>query len=162
MKMMGFQHHLTFIEKKREATMSSVRMLACGVVGITLLMFDPLPAAHAKPKQSTSFGCTMNDLQSSFAGSCIGQAEQDIMNGNSYIHVVVCEGNQQKCCTVSGSGQILNCRRPAGSAAMKQPLQQMTPMTPIKPAPGSVQNRGIETTEDLGEESDIPSWLTSE
>jgi len=127
-----------------------------------LLILEPLPHAHAKPKKSTSFGCTVDDLQTSFASSCIRQADQDIMNGNSYIHVVVCEGDQQKCCTVNGSGQILNCRRPAGSAVMRQPLQQMTPMTPTKPAPGSVQNRGVETTEDLGEESDIPSWLTNE
>ncbi len=139
--------------------MPSVKLFALSVIGITFLTFGPLPHAHAKPKKSTSFGCTMDDLQTSFAGSCISQAEQDIMKGNSYIHVVVCEAGQQKCCTVNGSGQILNCRRPAGSAALKQPLQ---PLTPVKPATGSVQSRSAETAEDLGEESDIPSWLTDE
>jgi hypothetical protein len=138
--------------------MPFTKLFLSWVVGITLVISGLLSDAHAKPK-STVFGCSVDDLQTTFASSCIKQADQDIMNGNSYIHVVICEAGQQKCCTVNGSGQILNCRRPAGSAATRQPLQQLTP---VKPSAGPIQSRSAALTEDLGEESDIPSWLTAD
>ena len=128
------------------------------VLGLTTWLFGLPLEGHAKPK-STVFGCSTQDLQTNFASSCIHQAEQDIMNGNSYVHVVICEGGQQKCCTVSDSGQILNCRRPAGSAALTQPLQRLTPMNPRL---GSVQSRDVEGGDDVGEETPVPSWLNKE
>ncbi len=137
--------------------MTQNQTTAAIVLGLIFWAYG-LPAdVSAKPKQSSAFGCTTEDLNTGFGSSCVRQAEQDVMQGNSYLHVMICEGGQQKCCTINGSGQILNCRRPAGSAAMRQPLQQLTPMTP---RPGSIQSRGVEGAEDVGEETPVPSWLT--
>lgn len=140
-----------------EADMTKTQTTAAIVLGLLFWTYG-LPAdVSAKPKPSV-FGCTTEDLNTGFGSSCVSQAEQDIMQGHSYIHVMVCEGGQHKCCTVSqSSGAVLNCRRPAGSAAMRQPLQQLTPMTP---RPGSIQSRGVESAEDVGEETPVPSWLT--
>lgn len=141
-----------------EADMTKNQTTAAIVLGLLFLTYGMPTDVSAKPKQSSVFGCTTEDLNTGFGSSCVSQAEQDIMRGNSYTHVMICEGGQQKCCTISnGSGQILNCRRPAGSAAMTQPLQQLTPMTP---RPGSIQSRGVEGAEDIGEETPVPSWLT--
>ncbi|GKS57223.1 hypothetical protein YTPLAS18_07500 [Nitrospira sp.] len=120
------------------------------ILSLTMWLLGMPLDSHAKPK-SRSFGCTVSDLQTNFASSCIHQADQDIMQGHSYIHVVVCEGGQQKCCTVSDSGQILNCRRPAGSALMQGTLNQ---------AP--VLSRGTEGADETDESTPIPSWLTKE
>lgn len=140
-----------------EVYMTKKHTTAALVLGLLLWTYGLPPAVSAKPKPSV-FGCTTEDLNTGFGSSCVSQAEQDVMNGNSYTHVMICDGGQQKCCTISnGSGQILNCRRPAGSAIMTQPLQRLTPMTP---KPGSIQSRGVEGAEDIGEETPVPSWLT--
>jgi hypothetical protein len=138
--------------------MTKNQTTAAIVLGLLFLAYG-LPAdVSAKPKRPSVFGCTTEDLNTGFGSSCVSQAEQDIMKGNSYTHVMICEGGQQKCCTVSnGSGQILNCRRPAGSAAMTQSLQ---PLTSTNTRPGSIQSRGVEGAEDIGEETPVPSWLT--
>ncbi len=136
--------------------MRHTSVLTVLTLGIGIWTFGLPLDGHAKPK-SRVFGCSTEDLQTNFASSCIRQAEEDIMKGHSYIHVVVCEGGTQKCCTISNSGQVQTCRRPAGSAAMTQSLQQLTPMTSKS---GSVQNRGVEGGEDFGEETPVPSWLT--
>jgi hypothetical protein len=131
--------------------MRSVRQLSVVILGITCLVAGQALDTHAKPKQSTAFGCTIDDLQTNFAGSCIRQADQDIINGNSYIHVVICEAGQQKCCTVSSSGAILNCRKPAGSA-----------IRPGLSAAPAVSTRGVEGADDLGEEEPVPPWLNEQ
>jgi hypothetical protein len=79
----------------KEGSMRSVRQLAVVILGITCLVAGQALDTHAKPRQSTAFGCTIDDLQTNFAGSCIKQADQDIINGNSYIHVVICEAGQR-------------------------------------------------------------------
>lgn len=76
--------------------MHSARPLSVLVPSATRWAFGLAPDAHAKIK-STSFGCTIEDLQTHFASSCIKQAHQDIINGTSSIHVEVCEGGQQIC-----------------------------------------------------------------
>ena len=130
--------------------MRSVRRFSILIFGVTCLVAGPAVDTHAKPK-STSFGCSIADLQTNFASSCINQADQDIINGNSYIHVVICEAGQQKCCTVSSSGAILNCRKPAGSAIRPGTFSQAT-----------IATRGVEGADDTGEEEPIPSWLNEQ
>lgn len=122
-------------------------------LGMTLWMFGLPSDGTAEPK-SRVFGCSYDDLQTNFASSCLRQAEQDIIKGHSYIHVVICEGGQQKCCTISDSGQVQTCRRPAGSAIMPGTLNQLN-QTPIL-------RRGVEGADEPGEETPIPSWLTKE
>lgn len=131
--------------------MRSVRRLSWLIFGVTCLVTGQAFDTHAKPK-STVFGCSVDDLQTNFASSCIKQADQDIMNGNSYIHVVICEAGQQKCCTVSSSGAILNCRKPAGSAIRPGALSQ----TPV------VTRRGVDEADDIGDEEPVPSWLNEQ
>ncbi len=74
------------------------------------------------------------------------------MQGRSSIHVLVCEGGQMKCCTVSSTNQVQTCRRPAGSAAISGGLKSLNQ--------ASVLRRGVEGEEEVGEETPIPSWLT--
>lgn len=133
--------------------MKHTSTMAVLTLGMTLWMFGLPSDGSAKPK-SRVFGCSYDDLQTNFAGSCLRQAEQDIIKGNSYIHVVICEGGQQKCCTVSDSGQILNCRRPAGSPIMPGTRNQLN-QTPIL-------GRGVDGADQPGEETPVPSWLTKE
>jgi hypothetical protein len=76
--------------------MHSARLLSALIPGATRWAFGLVPDTHTKPK-STSFGRTIEDLQTHFASSCIKQADQDIINGTSSIHVEVCEGGQQIC-----------------------------------------------------------------
>lgn len=64
------------------------------ILSLTMWLLGMPLDSHAKPK-SRSFGCTVSDLQTNFASSCIHQADQDIMQGHSYIHVVVCEGGNR-------------------------------------------------------------------
>jgi hypothetical protein len=121
-------------------------------LGIAILIFGLPLNAQAKPK-SKVFGCTTADLNTNFGSSCVSQAEQDILRGNNYIHVLVCEGGQMKCCTISNStNQVQTCRRPAGSAAMSGRLKSFSQ--------SQVFRRGVEGEEEVGEETPIPSWLT--
>ena len=138
--------------------MTKNQTTAAIVLGLLFWTYG-LPAdVSAKPKRPSVFGCTTEDLNTNFGSSCVRQAEQDIMQGHSYIHIMICAGGQYKCCTVSqSSGAIQACRRPAGSAAMSQQFQQLTPMTPQS---GSLRSRGVEGAEDLGEDTPVPSWLT--
>ena len=126
--------------------------MAVIALGISIWVFGLPLNAQAKPK-SKVFGCTTADLNTNFGSSCVSQAEQDILRGNNYIHVLVCEGGQMKCCTISNStNQVQTCRRPAGSAAMSGGLKSLSQ------AP--VLRRGVEGEEEVGEETPIPSWLT--
>ncbi len=124
-----------------------------GVVGLSIAIWVfGLPLnAQAKPKAKV-FGCTTEDLNTNFGSSCVSQAEQDIMQGRSSIHVLVCDGGQMKCCTVSSTNQIQTCRRPAGSAAMSGGLKSLNQT--------QVFRRGVEGEEVVGEETPIPTWLT--
>lgn len=126
--------------------------MAVVALGITIWVFALPLNAQAKPKAKV-FGCTTADLNTNFGSSCVSQAEQDIIRGHSYTHVLVCEGGQMKCCTTSNSTQqVLNCRRPAGSAAISGGLKSLS-QTPVL-------RRGVEGEEEVGEETPIPSWLT--
>lgn len=133
--------------------MRRIPIMAFITLGIALGLFGLPSDGSAKPK-SRVFGCGYDDLQTNFASSCLRQAEQDIINGRPYVHVVVCEGGQQKCCTVTDSGQVQTCRRPAGSAIMPGTLNQLN-QTPIL-------RRGVDEAAEPGEETPIPSWLTKE
>ncbi|MDR4496186.1 MAG: hypothetical protein AB7P17_11255 [Nitrospirales bacterium] len=58
-----------------------------------------------------------------------------------------------KCCTISNStNQVQTCRRPAGSAALSGGLKKFNQAPVLK--------RGVESEEEVGEETPIPSWLT--
>ncbi len=120
-------------------------------LGITIWVFGLPLNVQAKPKARV-FGCTTADLNTNFGSSCVSQAEQDILQGHSYTHVLVCEGGQMKCCTISSTNQIQTCRRPAGSAALSGGLKSLNQ--------AQVFRRGIEGEDEVGEETPIPSWLT--
>ena len=125
--------------------------MAVLAVGIAIWFFGLPLNAQAKPK-SQVFGCTTADLNTTFGSSCVHQAEQDIMQGRSSIHILVCEGGQMKCCTISSTNQIQTCRRPAGSAALLGGVNKFNQ--------GQVFRRGIESEEEADEETTIPTWLT--
>jgi hypothetical protein len=126
--------------------------MAVVALSIAIWLFGLPLNAQAKPK-SKAFGCTTANLNTNFGSSCVSQAEQDIIRGHSYIHVLVCEGGQMKCCTISNStNQVQTCRRPAGSAAMSGRLKSFSQ--------AQVFRRGVEGEEEVGEETPIPSWLT--
>ena len=132
--------------------MRRAHTMAVVALGIAIWLFGLPLNAQAKPK-SKVFGCTTADLNTNFGSSCVSQAEQDILRGNNYIHVLVCEGGQMKCCTISNStNQVQTCRRPAGSAARSGGLKSLN-QTPVL-------RRGVEGEEEVGEETPIPSWLT--
>lgn len=132
--------------------MRHTHTMAVVTLGIALWVFGLPLNAHAKPK-SKVFGCTTEDLNTNFGSSCVRQAEKDIMEGRSSTHVLVCDGGQMKCCTVSNStGQTQTCRRPGGSAAISGRLNRVNP--------AQVFSRGVEGEEELGEETPVPSWLT--
>jgi hypothetical protein len=131
--------------------MRLTRTMTVVALGITIWVFGLPLSAQAKPKAKV-FGCTTEDLNTNFGSSCVRQAEQDIMQGRSSIHVLVCDGGQMKCCTVSSTNQVQTCRRPAGSAAISGGLKN------LNQAP--VLSRGIEGKDEVGEETPIPSWLT--
>lgn len=131
--------------------MRHTHTMAVVTLGIAIWVFGLPLNAQAKPK-SKVFGCTTEDLNTNFGSSCVRQAEQDIMQGHSYIHVLVCEGGQMKCCTISSTNQIQTCRRPAGSAALSGGLKSLNQ--------AQVFRRGIEGEDEVGEETPIPSWLT--
>ena len=132
--------------------MRNTHTMTVVALGIALWVFGLPLNAQAKPK-SKVFGCTTEDLNTNFGSSCVRQAEQDIMQGRSSIHVLVCDGGQMKCCTISNStNQVQTCRRPAGSAAMSGKLKGLSQ--------GPVLRRGVEGEEEIGEEMPIPPWLT--
>ncbi|MCW5784332.1 MAG: hypothetical protein KIT39_13555 [Nitrospirales bacterium] len=131
--------------------MRHTHIMAVVTLGIAIWVFGLPLNAQAKPKAKV-FGCTTEDLNTNFGSSCVSQAEQDIIRGHSYIHVLVCEGGQMKCCTMSSTQQVLNCRRPAGSAALSGGLKNLNQT--------QVFSRGIEGEEEVGEETPVPSWLT--
>lgn len=131
--------------------MRLTRTMTIVALSFTIWVFGLPLNAQAKPKAKV-FGCTTEDLNTNFGSSCVSQAEQDIIKGHSYIHVLVCEGGQMKCCTMSSTQQVLNCRRPAGSAALSGGLKSLNQ--------GAVLSRGIEGGDEVGEETPIPSWLT--
>ncbi|MGB5054690.1 MAG: hypothetical protein WBO24_09885 [Nitrospirales bacterium] len=131
--------------------MRLTRTMTIVALSFTIWVFGLPLNAQAKPKAKV-FGCTTEDLNTNFGSSCVSQAEQDIMRGHSYVHVLVCEGGQMKCCTMSSTQQVLNCRRPAGSAALSGGLKSLNQT--------QVFRRGIEGEEEVGEETPIPSWLT--
>ena len=134
----------------QEVNMRHTHTMAVVALGIAIWVFGMPLNAHALPKPKI-FGCTTADLNTNFGSSCMRQAEQDIMQGHSYTHFLVCEGGQMKCCTRSSTG-TQNCRRPAGSAAMSGGLKSLSQ------AP--VLRRGVEGEDEIGEETPIPSWLT--
>ena len=126
--------------------------MTCVMMALMAGLTEP-PDAFARAKKIVNNGCTVEQLQSNFGESCGKQMEQDLINNRSYTHVMFCNGGQMTCCTVSNStNQVLNCRRPAGSA-LQLPLSG-TSMT------GSVMARGVEGTEDPGEEVPTPDWIT--
>ncbi|GKS57219.1 hypothetical protein YTPLAS18_07460 [Nitrospira sp.] len=130
----------------------SMTFVMCAMMAFMAEITEP-SGALAKPKKIVSNGCTVEQLQSNFGESCGRQMEQDLINNRSYTHVMFCNGGQMTCCTVSNSNnQVLNCRRPAGSA-LQLPLSG-TSMT------GSVMARGVEGAEDPGEEVSAPDWIT--
>jgi hypothetical protein len=64
--------------------------MAVVALSIAIWLFGLPLNAQAKPK-SKAFGCTTANLNTNFGSSCVSQAEQDIIRGHSYIHVLVCE-----------------------------------------------------------------------
>ena len=131
--------------------MRHTHIMAVVTLGIAIWVFGLPLNAQAKPKAKV-FGCTTEDLNTNFGSSCVSQAEQDIIKGHSYIHVLVCEGGQMKCCTMSSTNQIQTCRKPAGSATLSGGLKSLNQT--------QVFRRGIEGEDEVGEETPIPSWLT--
>jgi hypothetical protein len=75
-------------------------MLAIGPLAsaafVGVLLFHS--TADAKPKKS--FGCSMQQIQSAEAAPCIAKADDDILKGRPYTHVVYC----------SSTGKLLCCR----------------------------------------------------
>jgi hypothetical protein len=131
--------------------MRLTRTMTIVALSFTIWVFGLPLNAQAKPKAKV-FGCTTADLNTNFGSSCVSQAEQDIMQGRSSIHVLVCDGGQMKCCTVSSTNQVQTCRRPAGSAAISGGLKSL--------GQAPVLSRGIEGEDEGGEETPIPAWLT--
>ena len=93
--------------------------------------------------------CTAKDLNTTFGSSCMKQADQDILNGKPYRHVLFCGSGGALCCTVDeNTGQVINCRKPAGSALSVQPSGQMR-----------IAPRGVEGAES-DELPEVPEWVT--
>lgn len=118
------------------------------LIGMTCVVLSLPSGAFALPK-SSSKNCSIKDTQTRFGASCVDQAAQDIATGKPYTHVLFCGGDTMLCCTVSEStGEVINCRKPAGSSLMQRGNSQ----------PGAILGRGVE-----GEESDelttVPAWV---
>lgn len=108
-----------------------VRSLA--KLGAMIVLVLPLAApqpAYAKPKKS--FGCSMQQIQSTQAAPCLGMAEDDILKGRPYVHIVYCSSTgKMLCCRADSETQqiidqscSLNFIR--GSATSKAPLGSTT------------------------------------
>jgi hypothetical protein len=83
--------------------MLAVRFVATAVF-VILLSHTPIDARPIKP----SFGCSMKQIQSEQAAPCIGMADQDILKGRSYTHVVRCSGGKLQCCKAdNATSQII-------------------------------------------------------
>jgi hypothetical protein len=103
---------------------------------LALALAVPQPA-YAKPKRP-SFGCSMQQIQSAQAAPCIAKADDDILKGRPYVHVVYCSSTgkmlccrvdnetqqiiDQSCTIVIRPGSIIG-KRPQGTLLPKKPSQ---------------------------------------
>jgi hypothetical protein len=73
---------------------------------VVLALFLALPQhASAKPKKP-SFGCGIQQIQSAQAAPCIAKADDDILKGRAYTHVVYCSSTgKMLCCRVDNATQ---------------------------------------------------------
>lgn len=104
-------------------------------MAVTLLAAS---AADAKPKKPRlSNGCTMEQIQSPQASSCIDKLEQDVINGHYYVHNVFCGGEfgGMACCKTDGV-RIFACK----SLMIAQPPKTHGPLS------GAVLDRGEKST----------------
>lgn len=127
--------------------MTSSQMITISVVAVICAVLALPSGAHALPKGTKWQNCTAQDLNTRFGSSCMSQADQDIMSGKSYTHVLFCGSGGMLCCTVNDQGQVINCRKPAGSALTIQPSTQMGTIT-----------RGVEEAESE-ELTTVPDWV---
>jgi hypothetical protein len=54
--------------------------------------------AAAKPKQQTYNGCTVEQIQSPRAQSCLDQMQADVTAGHAYPHTLYCDETGMYCC----------------------------------------------------------------
>lgn len=134
--------------------MTHTRLFTMTLLGLALLSAAFATGASAKPK-GTWQQCTTKDLNTNFGASCNDQMQDDIMKNHSYTHVLFCGGETMLCCTVdNNSGQVINCRKPAG--------------TRIMPGVGAIgsggvvglQSRGVEGKDAIDEDTPVPADLT--
>jgi hypothetical protein len=127
--------------------MASNRTITISMIAVICAVLAVPSGAHALPKGTKWQNCTTQDLNTTFGASCMHQADQDVMKGNSYMHMLFCGGGTTLCCTVDQSGQVINCRRPAGVSAAIQPSTQS----------GTI-SRGVEDAESE-ELTTVPDWV---
>lgn len=136
--------------------MKQAHLFTLTVLALMLMGLPLTPDASAKPK-GTWQQCTAKDLNTNFGGSCNDQMQDDIMKSHTYRHVLFCGGETMLCCTVdNNSGQVINCRKPAGTRIM--------PGVGATGTGGMVglQSRGIEGKEPIDEHAPVPVELTPE
>ena len=128
------------------------KMTLLGLCMVVCVLVLP-SGALAKPKKIVLNGCTMEQVQSNFGKSCIDQASTDLLEGHSYYHTIICNGNEMQCCTKdTKTGAILTCRKP--------PFSRVMPGGQGPSSSGSVLSRGVEGAETSSEETPPPSWMT--
>lgn len=59
---------------------------------------SPLLIAEKPKRRPTINGCTVDQLRSSEAASCLDKQAQDVMQGKKHIHYVMCDGSGINCC----------------------------------------------------------------
>lgn len=96
-----------------------------GVVGLAV------PPASAVPKR-TSFGCTVAQLQTPGAGTCIDKMQADIKAGKDiyHTHVVVCHPDgTMKCCVSADQAAGKGCEsiKQVGPRGVTPPVGTLTP-----------------------------------
>lgn len=138
--------------------MKKRQVLGIFVISMIVAGIGLPPESFAKPKRLYN-GCTAEQIQTNFGNSCVNQMEQDIIGNKPYMHALLCNGGDVQCCTYDNkTGQILTCRKPAGTRVM--PGRKGTNIGAAGMA--GVQSRSVEGEASTEEEGPPPAWMTEE
>ncbi|QDZ02816.1 hypothetical protein FQ775_21945 [Nitratireductor mangrovi] len=84
--------------------------LAISALALGALLALPAGSAWAKPKKIN--GCTIGQIQSQAASSCIAKMESDIMNNRPTTHAVYCSSTGAiLCCEYDDAGRVVDHSR---------------------------------------------------
>ena len=138
--------------------MKNGQVLGIFVISMIVAGVGLPPESFAKPKRLYN-GCSAEQIQTNFGNSCVDQMEQDIIGNKPYTHALLCNGGDVQCCTYDNTtGQILTCRKPAGTRVM--PGRKGTNIGSAGMA--GVQSRSVEGAASTEEEGPPPVWMTEE